>query len=201
RGLKVFPFVLTPNGLQSYLSAESQQKYCYFCQLFADGVNKYIGINEEFVGITSYVEDYETNTVVVSTLSPVDNIQHFYTITWDVNIQYDQFMDITPIISLKSSDDYLWDEIFSCPANGLIYSVTSNYWEDVCPMKREYDIRQSVFNIGPDLYHQTGHTRHRVTGYSVESRVNPGYYKVIIHGMSSHAYRSLGRYIFAMFEY
>ncbi|CAG2117163.1 unnamed protein product, partial [Medioppia subpectinata] len=78
----------------------------------------------------------------------------------------------------------------------------TNYREgQLCFEKPTYNIHQSVFNIGPALYHQTGHTRHRVTGHSIEWPTALGFYHVIIHGRSSYAYLPLGEYIFGLFMY
>ncbi|CAG2103475.1 unnamed protein product [Medioppia subpectinata] len=212
--------VLTPDSNRQHIYTIAwdlrikYEKHMNFTSLI--NVTAFDYIQENQTNITALFTHYDRVMAIVS--KSIHKQPYIYAIN---NTSSDE-----PLF--KPVDNYLWHELITCPANGLIYSVTSNYWEDVCPLKRGYDSRQSVFNIGPDIYHQTGRhfylfsyndrvfefdihvtqllaiyfeTRHRVTGYSVESRHMMGYYEVIIHGMSSPAYRSLGRYIFAMFTY
>ncbi|CAG2114267.1 unnamed protein product, partial [Medioppia subpectinata] len=131
-----------------------------------------------------------------------------------------------------TNDELNWSEMVSCPAKYMTYPVISSYTEGVCKVNREYDSRQSIFNIGKRLYHQTGRhfyyydrdvhtflydrhvtqllatyfdTRNRLTGFSLDiNHIKPnnfGFYYVIIHGKSSHAYRELGQYIYGLFLY
>ncbi|CAG2107985.1 unnamed protein product [Medioppia subpectinata] len=123
---------------------------------------------------------------------------------------------------------FKWDDIVYCPAKHMTYSVISSYTEGVCEVNRTYNKRQSVFNIGDRLYHQTGRhfyyysfrdssserkfifdkyvTQLLGTYFDTRQRVT-GYsfkihplYKVVIHGKSSHAYRELGAYIYGFFD-
>ncbi|CAG2106783.1 unnamed protein product [Medioppia subpectinata] len=133
------------------------------------------------------------------------------------------------ILWFDKTNEIEWSTVVTCPIEMMRYSVVSNYLEgQLCLRKPTYNIHQSVLNIGPALYHQTGlhfyyydimrkkfifdrhvtellatyfDTRHRVTGYSIELLKGDGYYDVTIHGRSSFAYRPLGKYIYGLFMY
>ncbi|CAG2101251.1 unnamed protein product [Medioppia subpectinata] len=152
-------FVYKWDGLVVSKNGDNEE-HKRFCTDIAREINSLStgSANQRFVAMTAYTEGSAANlhnNLIVAIDSGGQSDYNIYLFNWTYDrLPIAQSADGHGIPG--TGDELNWSQMVSCPAKYMTYSVISSYTEGVCKVNREYDSRQSIFNIGKRLYHQTG---------------------------------------------